>query len=278
MITDFPFERVFAMRTVEASRAIRRELLMNAGMTVTDAITVIRRVELDASALDLEAGEALLAQIPAHLPNDGPQFYRGCISTILLAFRPYWARLMLQGKMRLYEALARDEQSLFRQTGVTDSLPDNDFVVWWDGLTGELRLVIDLQKLAQGRTAERMTIDFERQRLAALGIDREPEWVGMDDNTKGYDVLSYDWHGNTVVNKLIEVKSTIASPARYRVTRNEWEQAVRAGDRYVFYVWDMTVPNPKPRMRTVEQVRPHIPTDNDRGKWKDVEILLGADP
>lgn len=38
---------------------------------------------------------------------------------------------------------------------------------------------------------------------------------------------------------MIEVKSTIASPLRFIVSRNEWEQADKFGPAYLFHVWDM---------------------------------------
>jgi hypothetical protein len=98
----------------------------------------------------------------------------------------------------------------------------------------------------------------------------------LDDNTKGYDVLSYEKKGETLVNKLIEVKSTIASPMRFMVTRNEWEQANRSGIAYVFHIWDMTKQPPVLHVRSVEQVRLHVPTDNEKGKWKDAEIPIGS--
>ena len=111
--------------------------------------------------------------------------------------------------------------------------------------------------------------------LAREGIERQPRWTGLDDNTKGYDVQSFERAGNTIVNKLIEVKSTVASPLRFRLTRNEWEQACRFGSSYVFHIWDMQKNPPLLYVRTVDQVAPHVPTDGEKGRWKDVEIPVG---
>lgn len=87
-------------------------------------------------------------------------------------------------------------------------------------------------------------------------------------------MLSYALVDGTIVNRLIEVKSTIASPMRFRVTRNEWEQADKSGAAYSFHIWDMQKAPPILHTRAVEDVRPHIPSDNDAGTWKDVEIKL----
>lgn len=271
-----PFERLFSMPALEGVRSLRAHLLANPGMEVAEAITIVKGIELDIEGLDLEASQAILAIIDHTVPNDGTLFYRGCIRQILLAYQPVWARTMLQGRSRFYSALERDEQSLFRQTGILDDPPDDHFVEWWDGLTGELRLVVDLGKLVRGRAAEKLTLEYESQRLAEQGINDVPRWIGLDDNTKGYDVLSFEMVSDSVRNKLIEVKSTIASPLRYFVTRNEWEQAERSGSAYVFHIWDMQKDPPILHVRTVEQVRPHIPFDNEKGKWKGVEVPVGA--
>ena len=182
---------------------------------------------------------------------------------------------MMQGTIRFYSALERDEQSLFRETGILGEPPDDDFVEWWDDLVGELRLIGDLERMVRARAAERLTIAHETERLKREGIEGVPKWTGLDDNTKGYDVQSLDRVGNTIANKLIEVKSTIASPLRFRLTRNEWEQAVKFGPAYVFHIWDMLKEPPILYVRTVEQVAPHVPTDGEKGKWKDVEIPVG---
>lgn len=271
-----PFERLFTMPALEGLRSVRTHLLANPGMTIDDATVVVRSVEFDSASLDLEASAVLCALLPPTVPNDGAHFYRGCIREILLAIQPVWARAMLQGCSRFYEALERNEQSLFRQTGILDQPPDDEFVEWWDRLTGEMRLVVDMGKLSQGRAAERLSLTIERERLIGIGISEDPQWIGLYDNTKGYDVLSYDWEAGEVANRLIEVKSTIASPMRFRVTRNEWEQAIRSEPRYLFHIWDMQKNPPVLHMRTVKQVRPHIPTDNEKGKWKDAEIPLVA--
>lgn len=274
-IEGFAFERVFSLPALGGLQSLRVHLLADPKLAVEEALNILRAGDLDVQGLDLEASIALLSLIPPEVPNDGPGFYRGCIRYVLLAYQPIWARTMTQGRSRFYAALERDEQSIFRQAGILDDPPEDDFVEWWDGLTGEMRLVADLERLLRGRAAERLTIAHELDRMKKQGIAEEPRWIGLDDNTKGYDVLSFELDGNKLVNKLIEVKSTIASPLRFRVTRNEWEQAEKFGSAYVFHVWDLAKDPPILYVRTVDQVRPHIPVDSEKGKWKDAEIPVG---
>jgi hypothetical protein len=74
---------------------------------------------------------------------------------------------------------------------------------------------------------------------------------------------------------LIEVKSTISSPLRFILTRGEWERAKDGGPAYHFHIWDMQKVPPILYQRTVLQVAAHIPSDNEKGKWKTAEIPLG---
>jgi hypothetical protein len=273
-IKGFSFERLFSMPSFEGARIIRNQITQSSNLSVTEAVAVIRKIELDVSALDLEASEALIGLLPTDLPNDGAHFYRGCIRQLLLAYQPVWARTMLQGRSRFYSTLERDEQSLFRQTGILEEPPDDAFVVWWDALNGAVRADRNAVLLERGREAERLTIAHEIQRLQREGIDARPRWTGLDDNTKGYDVTSYESREGTLVNRLIEVKSTVASPMRFIVTRNEWDQAEKFGASYLFHIWDISKNPPVLHIRTVDQVRIHIPSDNERGRWKEAVIPL----
>jgi hypothetical protein len=115
-----------------------------------------------------------------------------------------------------------------------------------------------------------------RNNLAKLGLPLEPRWMAIEDNTVGYDVLSYNPGKFGPLNKLIEVKSTIASPLRFFLSRNEWEQASKFGKAYVFHVWDIQKQPAVLYEKTVEQIAPHVPQDNNKGHWKTALIPVGV--
>ena len=183
---------------------------------------------------------------------------------------------MKLGRQVFAAKLEGDDHAIFENAGLLGSPPSEDVVQWWDTIGHEVKLESDLQKMAQARAAEKLTWESEKQRLLAIGIEIDPVWVGLDDNTAGYDILSYEPQGSGTINKLIEVKSTVASPLRFYVTRNEWNQALKAKDSYFFHVWDMQKNPAVLHVRTVEQVEPHIPTDNEKGKWSNAEIPVGT--
>jgi hypothetical protein len=182
---------------------------------------------------------------------------------------------MRLGRLVFVAKLHEDSQKLFEVAGLLVSPPSADVVEWWDTIGHEVMLETDLEKMAQARAAEKLSFEFEKQRLLNLGIETDPVWVGLDDNTAGYDVLSYEPGHPENTNKLIEVKSTAASPLRFYVTRNEWNQALKSKDAYFFHVWDMQKDPAVLYVRTVAQVEPHIPTDNEKGKWSNTEIPVG---
>lgn len=129
-------------------------------------------------------------------------------------------------------------------------------------------------KPSQARVAESLTLDYERDRLKALGIDKEPMWMSLDDSYAGYDVLSYNPGEFGPINRIIQVNVMTASPLRFDICREEWEHACSFGVACIFHVWNLKTMPPVLYEIALDQVAPHIPRDNGNGKWNTVEIPL----
>ena len=282
MIKVLPAERFFSLSCFEGLRLIRKYNKTYPSLELSRLVELVLEVESDAVNLDMEAATYLHESLVTDWSLEGELFYQGCIKAIVILHRPIWARSMRQGRMRFIDSLEinpinkEDDLDVFRATGLLREPPSEEVVAWWDDIVGQARLTIDNQKMAQARRAESLTIKHERQRLHGLGIYRTPEWKGLDDNFAGYDVLSFDLRGNTLRNIMIEVKSTVASPLRFHLSRNEWNTAAKIGDAYRFYIWDMAVIPPRLFVRTVEELLPHIPSDNRKGRWSNTVIPLGS--
>ena len=272
-MTEPDFARLFAMGTFEALRVLR---LKRQELTNLDDIEIIRQLrDLDAgtAALDLDAGVELDAVVRSTaILTVSHSFYRYCIFDIINAVDVPWARTIKLGRARLLTLLSRDEHQCFREARLLDDPPDDDLVGWWDELSCAVRAVANSDAMERARRAERLSIDLERRRLANLGIPLEPRWVAVEDNTAGYDILSYDAGTHGPLNRLVEVKSTIASPLRFYVTRNEWNHAVDAQSQYYFHVWDLSRTPPFLYEFTQSHVAPHIPVDSGAGAW-DVAVV-----
>jgi hypothetical protein len=267
-------ERLFAMPAFEGLREIRRKLLESPQATLEEIVGSIKATEADALSLDLEASSELHTIVEA-CDLDGHGFYRQCIRAVVLSRFPIWVKTMKFGRQVFAAKLDSDDYAIFENAGLLASPPGADVVEWWDVIGHEVKLETDLEKMAQARAAEKMSWDFERRRLRGIGIETDPVWVGLDDNRAGYDILSYEPGVPEKTNRLIEVKSTVASPLRFYVTRNEWNQALKSKEAYYFHVWDMQKIPPTLHIRTVADVEPHIPTDNESGKWSNAEIPVG---
>lgn len=265
-------ERLFSLSCFEGLRLFRKYLADYPDLAIPDLLTLIERVEADAHSLDIEASVHLSEIVEKDCPLDGHAFYQTCIRDVLLKHQPIWTKLMRQGRRRFVGKLNPDDRDVFVAAGLMEYPTPIHVVTWWDSVSGYARLLTDQEKMDQGRAAEILTLEYERERLEALGIDLEPKWPGFDDNFAGYDVLSYDHGPHGIQNKLIEVKSTTTSPLRFFVTRHEWEKAEKAGDAYHFHVWDMNQTPPVLIERSVAKVAPHIPTDSGKGKWTNAQV------
>jgi hypothetical protein len=263
-------ERIFAMSAFEAVRIIRQYRSKHSGLPLDDLIALIHTIEPDAAAHDYEAGRFLDTLVEATIDGADPtRFYRACIDATIHR-NGIWVKIILRGRGQFVGKLARNEEQCFRSAGLLLEPPPLDVVEWWDRTSGLARLASDQEKLRRARQAEYLSIEHERLRLKSLGIGLDPVWMAIEDNTAGYDVLSYDVGPVAPVSRLIEVKSTIASPLRFFITRHEWETAIKYGTSYFFHIWDLQIK--RLYERTVADITPHIPTDNVRGRWTNMEV------
>ena len=208
-MADLPFQRLFSMSAFEGLRAIRIQCALQPEISVENIIILVQSTEPDSGSFDFVASQVLLDFIDDSVPPHGLSFYQHCIAKTILNCQPIWARLMTLGRRRFVKKLGRDEESIFREAGLLIDPPDDYVVSWWDEITGLVRLEGDRQKLERARQAEKYTLNYETEQLHIIGITEKPRWIAIEDNTAGYDVLSYTKNSYGLVNKLIEVKSTI---------------------------------------------------------------------
>jgi Domain of unknown function (DUF3883) len=276
-VTSIDFARVFTMSAFEGLRILRLRQTSYPNTGLTDLAELVRRVDPDGSSHDFDAAFQLdPIVISAAAAHDVPDFYQHCIEAAIPAFRPLWGRIITLGRSVFVQKLSRDEVQCFRSAGLLEDPPTRPIISWWDRVAAVARLRSDQEKMVRARQAEEMSLAHEAKRLAQLGIEQSPLWMSIEDNTAGYDIQSFDPGAEGPVARLIEVKSTIASPLRFWLSRNEWETAKKYGSAYHFHIWDLK--GPQLHERTAAEILRHIPTDNERGKWANVliPIIQGA--
>ena len=194
------------------------------------------------------------------------RFVNECIRLV----NPWWMTYMPYGREKVKEMLNGDQLQCFREAGLFEEKPDDEIIEWWDRMASIVRNASDAAKLSRGRLAERLSLSYEESRLHEIGLNRKPKWVALEDNTLGYDILSYDRCGGDITRKLIEVKSTLSNTVI--LTRGEWSNGASAPRRTVFHVWQF--PDRTMQEYSFRSIEASIPLDRGTGEWLKVRIRL----
>ena len=265
--------RAFTMPALNAVIALRRYLRSNPGVPAKEAAATLIALDVDNAGLDIDTGLELHATLIDNFDPASPkQALRTILAQLAEGHRPLWTKFAMQGRERVRVALNSHEDQCLRSAGLFESPPDADVVDWWDIIAQAARGDLNDRLLAQGRDAERLSLDHERARLKSLGISAEPKWVAIEDNSAGYDIHSYDFGPTEPVARLIEVKSTASGPPRLILSRPEWDRLEKFGARAVVHVWVMETKTLSEF--TIAEVAAHIPADKGTGKWLHVEIVI----
>ncbi len=102
---------------------------------------------------------------------------------------------------------------------------------WWDDISEFVRNLEEDKKIDQGREGEKKTIEYETNKLKKMNINKSPKWKSYDDNSAGYDVLSWDNEENEI---FIEVKATNNSNGIFFLSKGEWRFSISAKKK-IFY-------------------------------------------
>jgi hypothetical protein len=259
------------MSSYSAFVALRQYLLKNPELDIATAIEAVKQTNADASNLDYIGGVTIHGLLQGDQEwTDTSASLRLFVFKILRITQPWWLRLVPYGREKVRLALERDQVQCLREAGLFEPVPDSEVIAWWDRIGALVRGTIDSERMLRAREVEKLSLQYERQRMSKLGITLEPQWVSLEDNTLGYDILSYDLQGGRIVSRLIEVKSTTASAIF--ITRNEWNNAASAENSFYFHVWKL--PEKHIAEYRVAQMRPNIPIDQGTGYWEDVRVEL----
>jgi len=262
-------ERCLTMSAYSGFLALCQYLRSHPTTSPEEAITTIQRINADAAYLDYTGGLMLHEHIGIEeFPEDHREFLRAVIRVIIQDMQPWWLRLTPYGREKVRASLEIDQVQCFREAGLFDPVPNEKIIAWWDEIASTIRGVANSERLARGRKAEKLSLEYERDRLKRIGVTHQPRWVSLEDNTLGYDIKSFDLVDGYVVNRLIEVKSS-QTDAIY-LTRNEWDNAVSAQSQHLFHIWRM--PAEYLVELSVSEILVHIPIDQGNGSWQEVRI------
>lgn len=267
-------EDAFSMAAFLAFLELRSFKADHPSLTDSEAVASLNRIRTSATGLDYRGGLTLLQELDSSLGwVPSKDRLRLFVSEWIRLVKPRWVRLIPYGREKLRAALGDDQAQCFREAGLFDAIPDYETLMWWDSLAGLMRGEADAEKMRRARHAERLSLEYERSRLQTLGICEAPSWVALEDNSLGYDILSYDINSDgRVVRRMVEVKSKLADTIF--ITRTEWENVSGADQQSVIHVWDL--PQERLREYRAADVARHIPIDQGAGVWQNIRILLDS--
>lgn len=179
---------------------------------------------------------------------------------------PPWVQNASFGRARVLAFAGSEIAQVFVEAGLAHGT-DDGVVAFWDDLAARARGQKSSRLTAIGRHGERLSLAYEENRTG-----RRPEWVAIENNADGYDVLSVV--GPDDLRQLsIEVKtSAVGTAGTFYLTRNEWERSLE-GANHIFHLWDVST-NQTPSLAVVDpqEMQAHIPIDLGSGSWESVSI------
>jgi Domain of unknown function (DUF3883) len=200
-------------------------------------------------------------------PSSMEESLRIQIKHLIGVQRPSWSALLTYGRGEAIRYFPSEVKQCFKEAGLLDG-GDPEIIKWWDTLAATARGFQDDAKLEVGRIGERLSIEYERQR-----VGKEPIYQAIESNLSGYDLLSYVGPESEEMLR-IEVKAynSDVKSIKFYVTQNEWNVAA-GSDSYLFHLW-MLHPKPRLYIMDVNQISNHIPTNRGKGEWESVLICL----
>ncbi|SHI12930.1 protein of unknown function [Clostridium collagenovorans DSM 3089] len=96
------------------------------------------------------------------------------------------------------------------------------------------------KKMIIGNFGEKHIFKLEKLKLQLSGygsLAEKVKWISKEDDSKGYDILSYEVKDNEIITKYIEVKTTVGADKPFEISKNEIEMSkilnVEKNSKYV---------------------------------------------
>lgn len=240
---------------VTAARALGKLGVVSA-KRVTDCSMLLGWTEVNDAGL---LAPTLRGQAVSTMPRTEERL-REALMDMVAAMDPPWVQNARFGRRRVLQYAPPEITQICQEAGLA-AASTPDVVAFWDTLAAQARGLHDMRLNKTGRTGERLTLRYEEKRTG-----RTPQWVALDSNEDGYDVLSsLDAENRTPV--CIEVKaSQLGLNGSFYLTRHEWE-AAESFLHYHIHLWDLSDTIPRLAVLNLGGAAQHLPIDHGSGRW-----------
>lgn len=271
---------VFRISVIDGALCICEHRLRYGDLPVDRVVRQLRSGPSDVAGYDYEAAVKLGSDVGWDafcLEGSREHRFRETIRELLQRIRPVWARACHRGRLRMISSLSVDQIQCFEVAGLLSSPATDDVVAWWNGIGRFFRRLNDDMNAEVGRAGELATLEHETRRLKADGIARQPIWVSVDDEGRGFDILSYRRKTDGRIHEVqIEVKASRYTPVRIFLSRSQWNRAALHPETHLFHIWNLDAG--ELRELTVQDMSLNIPTDHGRGEWQRLRVTISGHP
>ena len=131
--------------------------------------------------------------LPLDLINfDDPSVLREALKILLDKYDFPWLRLFPAGRFAVKNALSKNEIQVFRNANLFNEDFDMQVVNWWDYFAEKYR---NKSSTVNFREFEKRSLDLEIEFLDRNNCPFRPQWIALEDNSAGFDILSYRFDG-----------------------------------------------------------------------------------
>lgn len=258
------------MSTIEAFLRIEEIRKGKATADLLEVVQIARDSTSDSAAHDYEEAALLYKSGLNQLTSDSMQDRILEIITYLVNSNDYpWKQFAHRGRKWVLERLSPNEFQSFKAAGLTEIEMRDEIREWWDCLTSSIKT----DSLNFGfREWEKRSFDSEKKRLASEGCPLSCQWVALEDNFIGYDILTYQKTLNGWQKHFVEVKSSETGIFRFYLSYREAAVAMKFPDNYSLHFWDT---KSKTRIElSGKELLAHLPVDQGQGKWQEVLVTF----
>ena len=143
---------------------------------------------------------------------------RGMLYDYAVNCRPAWVNLTPRGRDEALIMMSDNEKQCCGYAGLMDSTMDDAAIIWWDKVSMSVRSEVDADKLKKGREGEHLTIEYE-----TIRTNQKPEWISIESNADGYDVLSRVSKDNSRRLRIeVKASSKNIADASFFISKNEY--------------------------------------------------------